>query len=159
MPITREIKMTTTPGGVHREPPSFALSRSEVDVIRLINANPVPAGGNPQSIADATIRVRLSVAEAKNLIASVVLPPAAAGAAQAPINVAAQNPPLPGDEPNHIAFRLRPGQSVDWVLLSALPNLATLPVMPNGRKRRSITLSTVPHHTEAGDHADYHVEC
>jgi len=162
MPTT-EIKMTTTTIAgsrrVVRDPATFTKSRSEVDVIRLTNANPVPSPSTPQSLSEATIRVRLSVAEANNMIASVVLPPASPGASPQTINVAAPPPPAPGNDASHIDFRLRPGQSAEWMLLNPLPDRPTLPVQANGRKRRSLTLNTIPHHPDDQDHADYHVDC
>ena len=159
MPTTSNIRMTTTPNGVTHDPETFTKLRSEIDVIRLTNANPEPNPSTPASINQATIRVNLSVAEAKNMIASVILPPATAGAAPVTIEVATLNPPLPGSNPNHISFRLRPGQSADWVLLSPLPDRADLLQVPGRGKRRSLTLDTIPHFVNPGDHADYHVEC
>ena len=159
MPITSNIRMTTTPNGVTRDPETFTKLRAEIDVIRLINDNPAPNPSTPESINQATIRVNLSVVEARRLIATVILPPATAGAVPVTIDVASLNPPLPGNNPNHISFRLRPGQSADWVLLSPLPDGADLIQVPGRGKRRSLTLNTIPHHVNPGDHTDYHVDC
>lgn len=158
MSIISNIRLTTTPSGVVHDPNTFTKLRSEIDVIRLTNGNPEPNPSTPGAINQATIRVNLSVAEAKDMIASVILPPASVDAAPVTIDVASLNPPLPGNNPNHISFRLRPGQSVDWVLLTTLPDRAGL-LQVGSRKRRSVTLETIPHFVNPADHADYHVEC